>query len=95
MVQEGAQVVVDSQDALRDKRPIMGAVILRSPASYQCVPKLIYIAAKVKISVHGAETVYVLNASSRSRTDLSSLIRIVVRLGYASVGVLCAVTRAG
>lgn len=33
-------------------------------------------------------------ASSRSITDLSSLIRIVVRKGNASVGTECAVTRA-
>lgn len=38
---------------------------------------------------------YVLSASSRSRTDFSSLMRIVVRLGRVSVGVLWAVTRAG
>ena len=38
---------------------------------------------------------YGLKASSRSRTDFSSLIRIVVRFGYWSCGVLCAVTRAG
>lgn len=36
-----------------------------------------------------------LNASSLSITDLSSLIKIVVREGSASVGVLCAVTLAG
>jgi len=39
--------------------------------------------------------IYVLKASSRSKTTFSSLIRMVVRLGNASVGVLCAVTRAG
>ena len=43
----------------------------------------------------GREMNYGLKASSRSRTDFSSLIRIVVRLGYWSCGVLCAVTRAG
>lgn len=35
------------------------------------------------------------NKSSRSNTDFSSLINIVVRLGNCEVGVLCAVTRAG
>lgn len=38
---------------------------------------------------------YVLKASSRSSTDCSSLISMVVRFGYMSVGVLCAVTLAG
>lgn len=40
------------------------------------------------------QTFYVFSASSRSRTDFSSLMRTVVRFGYCSVGVLCAVTRA-
>lgn len=35
------------------------------------------------------------NASSRSSTDFSSLIRMVVREGKCAVGVLWAVTRAG
>ncbi len=38
---------------------------------------------------------YVLKASSRSSTDCSSLMSMVVRFGYMSVGVLCAVTLAG
>lgn len=47
-----------------------------------------------RCSVYVSESDYVLSASSRSRTDFSSLIRIVVRLGNWSFGVLCAVTRA-
>lgn len=38
---------------------------------------------------------YAFNASSRSSTDFSSLIRIVVLFGKFSSGVLCAVTLAG
>lgn len=38
---------------------------------------------------------YCFNSSSRSSTDFSSFIRIVVREGNWAVGVLCAVTRAG
>lgn len=55
--------------------------------------------ARVQITSHDHEhqekySLY-LRISSRSTTDLSSLIRMVVREGNCSVGVLWAVTRPG
>lgn len=45
--------------------------------------------------VMAEETYYCFNSSSRSSTDFSSFIRIVIREGCCDVGVPCAVTRAG